>query len=41
MEQILLAYGLPKETVAAKRFSIETPKWKYIHQIETQNTSTL
>ena len=41
MELILLAYGLPKETVAAITISIETPKWKYVHWMETQNTSTL
>ena len=41
MEQILLAYGLPKETVAAIMISTEKQKWKYVHQMETQNTSTL
>ena len=41
MEQILLAYGLPKETVAAITISIETLKWKYVHRMETQNTFTL
>ena len=41
MEQILLAYGLPKETVAAITILYQTPKSKYVHRMETQNTSTL
>ena len=31
-------HSTPKETVAAIKFSIETPKWKYVHRVETQNT---
>ena len=41
MEQILLAYGLPKETVAAITILYRNTKWKYVHQKETQNTSEL
>ena len=41
MEQILLAYVLPKETVAAITILYRNTKWKYVHQMETQNTSTL
>ena len=40
-EQILLAYGLPKETVAAIMILYRNNKVKYVHQMETQNTSTL
>ena len=31
MEQILLAYGLLKKPWQQLRFSIEMPKWKYVH----------
>ena len=36
MEQILLAYGLPKETIAAITIHYKTPKWKYVHRMETE-----
>ena len=41
MEQILLAYGIPKETIAAITILYRNTKVKYDHQMETQNTSTL
>ena len=41
MEQILLVYGIPKETVAAITILHRNTKVKYDHQMETQNTLTL
>ena len=41
MEQILLAYGRPKETGAAITILYRNTKVKYVNQMETQNTSTL
>ena len=41
MEQILLAYGIPKETVAAITILYRKPKWKYVLRKEIQTTSTL
>ena len=41
MEQILLAYGLPKETVAAIMMLNKTRKQKSAPRMETQTTSTL
>ena len=40
MEQILLSYGQPKETVAAITILYRNTKVKET-QVETQNTSTL
>ena len=41
MEQILLAYGLSKETVAAITILYRNTKWKYVHRMVKQNTSSL
>ena len=41
MELILLAYGLPKETVAAITILYKNTKVKVRSRMETQNTSTL
>ena len=41
MEQILLTYGLPKETVAAIILLYKTWKWKFTSWMETKTTSTL
>ena len=40
MEQILLAYSLPKETVEAITILYRNTKANDIHRMETQNTST-
>ena len=40
MEQILRAYGIPKETVAAIMILYRNTKVKYDHRMETQNTHT-
>ena len=40
MEQILLAYGIPKETVAAITILYRNTRVKELHSMETQTTST-
>ena len=41
MEQILLAYGLPRETVSALIMLYKNTQEKFAHWIETQTTLTL